>query len=184
MPLFFSVCGCLCVRERKREEKKREGEKEGRRKRGKEKDRVIFWVWYPCYLCAFLGFPFSLFLFPHCFPFLPLPTSITSLWFWKRNTAWHGSTHFYHLSSSLTRTSCSLLKTRQQNRNKTSVIFWSLVALSRWRLPFHLYFGRRFSKGGLSSWQTLKSEDVFISLTKVLVVKNFPLSSDGKVKTF
>ena len=32
MPLFFSVCGCLCVRERKREEKKREGEREGRRK--------------------------------------------------------------------------------------------------------------------------------------------------------
>ena len=28
MPLFFSVCGCLCVRERKREEKEREGERE------------------------------------------------------------------------------------------------------------------------------------------------------------
>ena len=59
MPLFFSesvyvcVCVCVCVSEREREK----GEREGRRK------RVIFWVWYSCYLCAFLVFPFSLFLF-------------------------------------------------------------------------------------------------------------------------
>ena len=69
--IFLCLCVGVCVSERERE----------RRKRGKEKERVIFWVWYPCYLCAFLGFPFSRFLFPHSFPFLPLPTSITSLCF-------------------------------------------------------------------------------------------------------
>ena len=53
--IFLRVCLCVCVCLSEREREK--GEREGRRK------RVIFWAWYSCYLCAFLVFPFSLFLF-------------------------------------------------------------------------------------------------------------------------